>query len=577
MKSKGNLTAPLNIPDALVAQFAAGSCDVAEPLSKAEVAAEFNSAGLSFSKFAFSPDEEACISRKIKILKDEGYNDDKQRVAIAIKHCAPSKSTADHSKMSAGTAPLVGADYTAFDMGNGWYKIKNVLMFSEVPKGMKDAPEDVKRERMVQMVRTAQAKWEQERYAAPVHKGHHKLLEFSDPEFLGFVLPTAVGRHVLDGKMQDVVFGEVTLKESAFARILKGELPYLSPEVDWVNWKFSSLSFLDSKPPHFEFPLVTIGNVVKDGSSRFEVRLTSVGGKFMAVEDPKADKQRKEEYKEKEGGEPKEDAKKKDFKPHDDRGDEKIEGAPEEEAREGGDRLKKLEMGYSEMDKAMASIHFKMGLPYKGALMEAEKFAKPESSAPVEDEKKGDEVGKVSGTQTETKFGADPETRAAFAAQELRTKALEDKLAKRDADEALKLRVAAAFEDLKGRPMSDTVKADIAYFAGLGEDSLKKYVAALKAQTPMDPPKNLATYEALGITKPVGAVMATDADIAEFAKQGPEKGAAAQRWATAFEVWKASPFSKRSSLRDNRKVWIEEQMRVDPTGKTADTLIGGAL
>jgi hypothetical protein len=474
------------------------------------------------------------------------------------------------------TSPLAGANYSAFDLGNGWYKIKNVLMFSEVPKGVKEAPEDVKRERMQQMVNAAQAKWEKERYAAPVHKGHHKLLEFSDPEFLGFVLPTAVGRHVLDGKMQDVVYGEVTLKESAFARILKGELPYLSPEVDWATWKFSSLSFLDSKPPHFEFPLVTIGNVVKDGSSKFEVKLTSVGGKFMAVEPQDPKKQRKEDPKgenePKGGAAPKDEA---EVKP----GDEGVAG----EDVESGDRLRKLEMGYSEMDKAMAAIHFKMGLPYRGALMEADKFAKPASSAPVEDVKKGDEVGKVSApTAVETGSNgtfaaADPETRAKFAAQEMRTKAIEDKLAARDASDALKVRVEAAFAELKGRPITDTVKTDIAYFAGIGEDSLAKYVAAVKAQTPMDPPKNLAVYESLGITRPVTAVTSSDPDIAEFAKQGPEKGAAAQRWAVAFEVWKASPFSKRSSLRENRKVWIEEQMRVDPTGKTADTLTGGTI
>lgn len=212
--------------------------------------------------------------------------------------------------------------------------------------------------------------------------------------------------------------------------------------------------------------------------------------------------------------------------------------------------------------------------------MEADKFTKPASSAPVEDVKKGDEVGKVSAPTaevTKSNFSSDPEARAAFAAQEMRTKALEDKLAKRDAEEALKLRVTAAFEELKGFPITDTVKTDIAHFAAQSEDSLKKYIAVIKAQTPQNPPRNLAVYESLGITKAVGAVNAGDPDIAEFAKQGAEKGAAAQKWAMAFEVWKASPFSKRSSLRENRKVWIEEQMRVDPTGKTADTLTGGTI
>src|SRR5689334_14733696 len=129
------------------------------------------------------------------------------------------------------TPPVInGANYTAFETGDGWFTIRDIFIFGEVPKGTKEAPEDVKGQRMAQMVANSRVKYEKEKYAAPAHKGHHKMLEFQDPEFLGFVLPKRVGQIMLDGKLQDAVFGDVKVKASAFERILKGELPYVSPE-----------------------------------------------------------------------------------------------------------------------------------------------------------------------------------------------------------------------------------------------------------------------------------------------------------------------------------------------------------
>lgn len=498
-------------------------------------------------------------------------------------------------------APVInGANYTAFETGDGWFTIRDIFIFGEVPKGVKEAPEDVKGQRMAQMVANSRVKYENEKYAAPAHKGHHKMLEFQDPEFLGFVLPKRVGQIMLDGKLQDAVFGDVKLKASAFERVLKGELPYVSPEVDWNKWEFSSLSFLDSKPPHFKGPLITIGEVIKDPTARFEVESSTVKGKFMADAAPKKDDENEKKGAKFAGkkGKAKMDAGAGDGDAGGDAGDSGDAGDAGGDASgdagfdgggdggdagfdDGGDgafkalgsRVAKMEAGFEAMDKSLGNIHFKMGLPYKGAYMQAETFKKPSSNAPREQDG-GAGVTKGSQAQNNIKFENDPEARAKFAALEMQTKALEDKIAKRELEETIQKRVTAAFEDLKGYPLTDTVKTDIAEFAK-DENLLKRYVASVKAQTPKDPPKSVAAFQAVGMS--VKPVTGTDPDIAEFQAQGPEKAEAAIRYAMAYEAWKNSPAAKFSRFRSDRKAFIKEYMAMDATGHALDSILPGGF
>lgn len=455
--------------------------------------------------------------------------------------------------LEAPSPRINGAQYEAVDTGDGFVTIKNVLFFAEVPKGEKNAPEDVKAERMRQMVSAALNKYEKEKFAAPAHKGHHKMVALEDPEFLGFMLPRTVSKTTLDGREQDAIFGDLKLKASAFERVKKGELPYLSPEVDWETWQFSSMALLDSMPPHFKGPLITVGKITEDPTAKFTVGSTTSKGLFMHLPTGEKNENTAKEEKKLKEGEPSE-SREHEQDQHDD-------------AKMCAHCVKKMaayEMSVAHMDKAMADVHYKMGLPYKGAQMSSDSpFKKPDSSAPKEDNAKGKTVEKP-------KFEDDPAVMAKFAAQEARTKALEDKLTAKETEEAKKVRMAAAFEDLKDYPLTRAGKDGIAKFAD-DPEKLKTFVEVLKAQTPKNSPKTVSEFE--NTAKPASpAVNGADPDLAEFQMKRPADMPAILRYAQFFETWKASKASMGASdeLKGNRKFFIETMMRIDPTAKYLD-------
>lgn len=343
------------------------------------------------------------------------------------------------TKFSAATEikpiSIQGAKYEAISTGDGYFTIKDVMMFGEVPAGEKNAPKDIKAAEMQQMVDSATSKYDKEKFAAPAHLGHHKSIALKDPEFLGFMLPKRVGKTTLDGKEQDAVYGDVKVKASAFERIQKGELPYVSPEVDWEKMQFSSLAFLDSMPPHFRGPLITIGKVTEDSAAKFTVGATLSKGLFMALDSDQRDTQSDD---------------------------------------------KSAQMCSKCKSQMSSDYSF---------------VVKPDSSAPKEDgmEKKDEKKEEVKAAS----FESDPAAVAKFAAQEARMKALEDRLAAKDAESAKKERVEAAFAEMKGRPLTDAGKAGIEKFAD-DPDKLKVFIEVLKAQTPENPPKTVAAFESGG-------------------------------------------------------------------------------
>jgi hypothetical protein len=459
-----------------------------------------------------------------------------------------SASFSSSTILEAKPVDIKGANYSAFKTSDDWYLLKDVLVFGEVDKDVKGAPRDIRAEEMSGMVKTATAKYQEEKYCAPVHLGHHKPLSFADPEFLGYFVPKRVGKYQLDGKERDVVFADIKLKPSAFKRVMSGELPYISPEISWDTMEFSSLSFLDSSPPHFKFPNVTIGNVSEDDSARFDVSKSKVMGKFMALDANKADD------KEEKISEEKQEAGLKKVK-KDEREDTERDGGDVEE------RIAKLEANHLVIDKALADVHYKMGLPYRGAQMQADKtFSKADSSAPKEDD--NEKGNTVADDKKVTKFEDDPTAVAKFAAQEARLKAMEDKLTAKETEEAKAVRVKAAFAELEGYPLTEAGKAGIAKFADDAE-KLKTFIEVLKAQTPKNAPKSVAAFEANGKAVEVSGA---DPDLAEFQVKRPNDMPVIMKYAAFFESWKVSKFSAGSSMRDNRKQFIETMMRIDPTG-----------
>lgn len=168
-----------------------------------------------------------------------------------------------------------GGNYQAVIGNDGWAIFRDVPIMGFVPKGEKSAPEDINEAYMQKMVSFSQEEYQAGNFAAPIHKGHHKSLAIEDPEFLGFFLPKRVGTAMVEGKSTPAIFADLKFKPSAFLRAQSGELPYFSPEVDWITGKFMSLAALDSNPPHFKFPMFTVGLVVEDRSAKFEAALKS--------------------------------------------------------------------------------------------------------------------------------------------------------------------------------------------------------------------------------------------------------------------------------------------------------------
>lgn len=357
------------------------------------------------------------------------------------------RNHANVAKFSAATAepPAVarntpkvdirGGNYKATIGPDGWAIFRNIPVMGPVPKGEKGAPEDIGPSWMKKSVGFSLSDYDKGNYAAPIHKGHHKSLSIEDPEFLGFFLPKEVGTASIEGKSEPAVLADIKLKPSAFEAARRGELPFLSPEVDWSTGQFMSLSFLDSNPPHFKFPIFTVGEVTTDSTAKFEAALKAPAAFGMA-----SCCKHCSAYQSK-------------------------HGRPFEEG----------------------SMDPKTG-----------ENSKP-SATPVEPNTAtmGATAGSsttLSGTPANVKFEIPPEFAARFAALEDTNAALKKRLDAEDAAKASKELEAKALEDLRGYQIGEATKAQIAEFAKFGKDRLDKFVASVKELAPKEPPRSMGEF-----------------------------------------------------------------------------------
>lgn len=332
---------------------------------------------------------------------------------------------------------IKGGKYPATISKDGWAIFRNVPIMGFVPKGEKSAPEDITAKWMEPAVKFSQTEYKSGNFAAPVHKGHHKSLAIEDPEFLGFFLPKTVGKITLDGKEQDAVFADIKLKPSAFELAKKGELPYLSPEVDWATGKFMSLSFLDSNPPHFHFPNFTVGDIANDDTASFEAVLKPA--KFD------------DEEREKKGKDP-----------------------------------------ATACCAHCSAYQSKFGYKFSdGGPMDTPK----PSGTPIEPGKPPTMEAKPA-----VKLEDDPKIAAQFAALKDENAAIKARLDAKDAEAAAVKFEAAALKELEGYQIGDSAKAQIAKFARRSEAELKDLVATLKEVSKKNPPTSMAEFVASGIS-----------------------------------------------------------------------------
>lgn len=367
-----------------------------------------------------------------------------------------------------------GAAHKATIGPDGWAIFRDVPILGPVPKGVKNAPEDVGPSLMKKFVSFSLSDYEKGNYAAPVHKGHHKSLAIEDPEFLGFFLPKKVGTATIEGESQPAVLADIKLKPSAFESAKKGELPYLSPELDWETGQFLSLSFLDSNPPHFKFPMFTVGEVLTDSTAKFEAALKPAAVSFAA-----------------------------------------------------GACCRHCMSFQSKYGKTFEDSKMADDAPNK------DKVKKPEAT-PVEP----NISTTMSSTPASVKFEVPPELAAQFSALKDELAATRKRLDDVDAEKAAKALEASALESLRGFQIGESAKAQVAEFAKLGKEKLDKFVATLKEIAPKEPPRTMAEFmgQSVPVTDPALAKFSSNPADLEVARRAYAEFQAIKKSAKGYPV-----------------------------------------
>lgn len=389
---------------------------------------------------------------------------------------------------------ISGGGYKAISTGDGWYIIKDVPCMSVVPKGTKNAPHDIGEEWMGDAVKFHQDLYDKGKTAFPIHINHNDDHGLTHPEFCGFFKPTRVGVGLVEGKEQPVTFADWKIKKSAFDRLSNGELPFVSPEIRrWDKRKISSLALLDSQPPHFAFPLQTVGEVVEDKTATFAADLPS---EFKV--------ERFSDLMERVTFDPSVDEVKEEKK--------KVEEKPMADVTKPKEDLQAGKPNSNPVDQ--------------------------KTTEPASDAKSGAETIKMS---------EDPKMAARFAAMEDRNALLEKRLNEREAAEKASALEMKALESMKGYQIGDKAKAKIAQFAAKGEEELNSLIETLKEVTPKDSPRTFGAAEA-------GNVSPSDPAVAKFAQQGPDKLEAATRFASEYRILKAHPAGRGMQITEEQYV-----------------------
>lgn len=381
--------------------------------------------------------------------------------------------------MSVTSKPnLPGGNYRATDTGDGFVTVHDVPIMSEVAKGVKNAPQDIGHDWLDHARKFGEDSFLKNKICYPLHVSHHDDSGVKQPEFAGYFRPTKIDHIEIDGQKKEALFSDFKVKRSIFDRMQKGELPYVSPEIrNWNKQRISSVALLDSEPPHFPFPMVTIGEVSADAAAKFSADLPGECAVARFSD-----------------------------------GFERVTFDPTREKDTDKESVKTEE-------KPMADVKANQD----------EQAGKP-NAAPVE------QIGAVKPSlPAKMESESDPKMAAKFAAMEDANAALMKRLDAIEAEKKAKALEVWGVEQMAGYQIGSAAKKSIARFAAEGEASLKEHIAMLQEVTPKDSPRTFAAAEASN------AVAVNDPAVAKFAQAGPEKLELAAKFASEYRTLKAHP------------------------------------
>jgi uncharacterized low-complexity protein len=367
-------------------------------------------------------------------------------------------------------------------------------------------------------IETAKLDYEERGYMAPLHIHHHG--DSDKVERAGFFMPREVRRMVYGGKPLDILFVDLLKIPDRVYRLVKaGELPYRSVEVSResdAEPEIKSLALLEHEPPYFKLPLLTIENESARVSSSVQdgalVAAYKAGGGVINF------LYRAEDAEEEKGG---------DDKPAPDPA---VEGKPGE-AVKADDETKKIEsktMEGSLMDKILlllTAMCQKMGV---GIGDDKAAMGGGPAEQPTDKEQKEIAGGSPApaGAFNAPVASFDP---AEWAQMRAEITCLKEQIRAFSAEKDLDAKVDGAVADLKGRPVTEKMRAELRAAAALGEKALAMYVSTVKNYVPQDPPADPLAGQ-------IAAAASGDAIPSEVLEY---QGKGEKALALAVESWKA--------------------------------------
>lgn len=395
------------------------------------------------------------------------------------------------------TIKLNGADYKVVDTQDGYKTVKDMPIFSEIPKGTHGAPYDVTKQELEKFLSTMQSRYTQGKRCGALSVGHNDDLGLTHPDFAGFFLPTKVAQYKFpDGKDRWTLYADAKISNDKFELFQAGKLHSHSPEIyakSWDDRKIDVLSFLDTKPPYFDYAMNTVGEVTKDPTAKFEAVYEERDMTLDELKKKLLDGSVEELLGKEDAG--KFAAK---FAAYTEK-----EKPPADPAKED-----KFAKDYPEAHKAMAKLMSHFNLKFDTVA------AKPDA-LPIE----------TSTNAGGTKMELDPVAAARFAAQDNKIAEMSAALAAQESEKKAKGLVEKADAALSKKVVTTALHAQIATFASDaavrkdGEAWFDKFVESLKPSLRDKPPSTVAEFQAVGAP----SVDSADPVFSKFTGEDPTK------------------------------------------------------
>lgn len=442
---------------------------------------------------------------------------------------------------------LNGAGYDAVDTGDGYTTVKDVPIFSEIPKGTHGAPYDVTKDELEKFLAVGQSRYAQKRTGA-LSIGHNDDLGLTHPDFAGYFLPTKVAKYAFPSGEKWTLFADLKLPNAVFARFAEGKLPVHSPEIyprSWDERRIDIVSFLDTKPAYFDWQNNTVAKVTKDSSAKFEAvwmpsksvttedlafgdlkallgdALPAVASRFAAYVEATEKVERKVEKKDDDEAKPAPKAEEK----SEAKGDEKKPDA------EGEKQADPFESDYPETHKALGAMQSTLSKMAESlGMTKNDPLNKKPDQMPIEPNEPN-RGGKMS---------MDPETAAKFAAQANEVAEIRKQLAAQETEKKIAAFMAKADSLLARKVLADReiVAKFAADAAAMGAEGDKWFTTMIEKLAPSlrdKPPSTVAEFAANSLP----SVEPTDAALSKFAAQGPAVLEQAAKFAAMYRKSKA--------------------------------------